>query len=175
MNKLLIACLFAGIVSCKEISYHEAQPEGKASLATVPTQLQGMYLLSDEKGTSKDTLVISANGYRVVTDRKENLLGDSLVLKAYKGYYFLSINENPEWLLRIVKRDANGDLLYYSMDVDEKNFNATLRNLTKEVRVDSLIVNGEQLYQIRPSAKQLMKLIKKGYFKRTLVMHKIAS
>jgi len=132
-----------------------------------------MYVLSDDKETSKDTLIISASGYRIVSDRKESPLGDSLVLKYHKGYYFLSINENPEWLLRVVKRQPNGDLAYFSMDNDEKNFNQLLRNLTKETTVDSIIIKGEKLYQINPSAHKLMKLIKKGYFKQALIMRKM--
>lgn len=132
-----------------------------------------MYLLSDDKETSKDTLIISASGYHGVSDRDESPLGDSLVLKYYKGYYFLSINENPEWLLRIMKRQPNGDLIYFSMDTDEKKFNQLLKDLAKETTVDSVVVKGEKLYQIDPSPRKLMKLIKKGYFKQASVMKKM--
>lgn len=174
MKRLLfLCCLSVAIFSCKEISYKAPQPSGKAALKTVPAELHGMYLLSDDKETSKDTLIISASGYHGVSDRDESPLGDSLVLKYYKGYYFLSINENPEWLLRIVKRQPNGDLIYFSMDTDEKKFNQLLKDLTKETTVDSVVVKGEKLYQIDPSPRKLMKLIKKGYFKQASVMKKM--
>jgi hypothetical protein len=169
----LLCCLSVAIFSCKEISYKAPQPSGKAALKTVPAELHGMYVLSDDKETSKDTLIITASGYRIVSDHKESPLGDSLVLKYHKGYYFLSINENPEWLLRIVKRQPNGDLAYFSMDTDEKNFNQLLKGLSKETTVDSVIIKGETLYQINPSARKLMKLIKKGYFKQALIMKKM--
>ena len=50
------------------------------------------------------------------SDSSKEELGDSLVLKKYKGYYFFNDNENPEWLLRVVKREPNGDLSYMLLD-----------------------------------------------------------
>lgn len=173
MRKLAFASLLLILFSCKEISFKETQPKGKKSLQEIPEKLYGVYLLADENETSKDTLVVSAKGYLIVSDQKQNFLGDSLVLKHHKGYYFLNINENPEWLLRVIKQEENGDLIYMSMDVEEPAFNALVKKLSREVRVDSLEVSGEKLYQIDPSRKQLMKLIKNGYFKKTIRMKKI--
>jgi hypothetical protein len=175
MTKLALASILLIFFSCKEISFKEPQPRGKKSLQQVPAKLYGVYLLSDENETSKDTLVVSAKGYLIVSDQKQNFLGDSLVLKYHKGYYFLNINENPEWLLRVIKQEENGDLTYMSMDVEEASFNALVKKLSHDVKVDSLEVGGEKLYQIDPSPKQLMKLIRNGYFKKTIRMKKIKS
>lgn len=164
---------FLLLFSCKEISFKETQPRGKKALTKVPSELQGTFLLSMENESSKDTLVVTSRGYMAVSDQKQNLLGDSLVLKFYKGYYFLNMNEKPEWLLRVIKPEDNGDLTYMSMDVEEAAFPALLRNLSREVHVDSLEVNGEKLYQIDPSPKQMLRLIKKGYFKKTIRMKKL--
>ncbi|MBA4057173.1 MAG: hypothetical protein C0490_20840, partial [Marivirga sp.] len=90
-----------------------------------------------------------------------------------KGYYFININENPEWLLRIVRREKNGDLTYMSMDVEENSFNDLLTRLSKEVKIDSIQLESETLYQIDPSPKELLKLVDKGYFKKTMRMQKI--
>ena len=60
-----------------------------------------------------------------------------------------------------------------SMDVEEASFNSLLKSLSQELPVDSLEVNGEKLYQIDPTPKQLIKLIRKGYFKNTLRMKRI--
>lgn len=175
MRNLAFASILLVVFSCKEISFREPQPKGKKSLQQIPERLLGVYLLSDENETSKDTLVVSAQGYLIVSDQKENFLGDSLVLKHHKGYYFLNINENPEWLLRVIKPEEDGDLTYMSMDVEEASFNALVKKLSRDVRVDSLKLGGEKLYQIDPSPQQLMKLIRKGYFKKTIRMKKIRS
>jgi hypothetical protein len=45
--------------------------------------------------------------------------------------------------------------------------------MSKEVPLDSSEVNGEKLYQIDPTPKQLIRLIKKGYFKKTILMKRI--
>jgi len=175
MRKLALGLILLILFSCKEISFKETQPRGKKSLQAVPEKLYGTYLLADENETSKDTLVVDAKGYLVVSDQKQNFLSDSLVLKYHKGYYFVNINEKPEWLLRVIRLEDNGDLTYMSMDVEEAAFNTLVKKLSHDVQVDSLEVNGEKLYQIDPSPKQLMKLIKKGYFKKTIRMKKIKS
>jgi carbonic anhydrase len=135
--------------------------------------LHGTYIMTAVGDNSEDTVFINSKGYRIASDKKESVLGDSLVLKQYKGYYFINVNEDPEWLMRVVKQEENGDLTYMSMDVEEGSFNSLLKNLSQELPVDSLEVDGEKLYQIDPTPKQLIKLIRKGYFKNTLRMKRI--
>ena len=174
MRKLAYASLVLIILfSCKEITFKEPQPRGKKALKEIPDALVGSYLLTDEKDGSTDTLIVSSKGYFVASDKKGDQLGDSLVLKKFKGYYFISINENPEWLLRVVEQEKNGDLVYMIMEEEGTSFKDFLSKVSKEVRVDSIEINGEKLYQIDPSPKQLTKLIEKGYFKKTLRMKKL--
>lgn len=139
----------------------------------MPKNLRGKYLIAEENGTNKDTLVITRLGYYIRNDSTKGSLGDSLVLKKYKGYYFFNDNENPEWLLRVVKQEANGDLSYMYMDSEEKSFNDFVYSLNKEIQIDSFEVKGKKLYQIDPTPKQLLELIKKGYFKKTIHLKKL--
>ena len=162
----LLSILFI-LFGCKEISFREPQPKGVASLKETPKKLRGTYLLKAEGDNSQDTLFVGSDGYLVASDKKKNVLSDSLVLKKYKGYYFISMNENPEWLIRVIRLEKNGDLTYMSMDVQESAFNSLIRSLSKELPLDSLEVDGEKLYQIDPTPKQLIQLIEKGYFKNT--------
>ena len=173
MKTIAFFYLLILLVGCKEISFQEPQPEGKKSLGEIPEKLHGTFLLSAAGDNSQDTLFINKRGYRIASDKKESLLGDSVVLKQYKGYYFININENPEWLMRVIRQEKNGDLTYMSMDVEEGSFNSLLKSLSQELPVDSLEVNGEKLYQIDPTPRQLIKLIQKGYFKNTIRMVRI--
>src|SRR3954465_7219436 len=98
MKKYPILLLLLFLLGCKEISFHEPQPKGKKSLKEVPSSLQGRYIIRDESGTSNDTLTIEGWGYRLGHNPNEKaFLSDSLVLKCYKGYYFVNMNEHPEW------------------------------------------------------------------------------
>ena len=170
MKKPLFILILLAFAACTEISFQEPQPKDKKSLTTVPPSLRGSYLLKDENGSVKDTLTVTARGYVVGHNRTEEAsLSDSLILKYYKGYYFLNMNEKPEWFLRVLKQEKNGDLIYMDMDHDSQNFNPFIARLSKEIRVDSLEVKGEKLYQIDPSPKQLISLIKKGFFKKTVL------
>jgi hypothetical protein len=169
----LLLLMLLALISCKEISFREPQPKGKSQLEEVPKSIRGSYLMVDDEGKAKDTLTVTSHGYLTGHNPKEEaLLSDSMVLKHFKGYYFLSMNEHPEWLIRVLKKDKNGDLLYMAMDQDEKNFNSFLKRLSTAINIDSLEVRGEKLYQIDPTPKELMGLIKKGFF-RTTVLKKV--
>lgn len=166
MKKLLILLTFLSLIACKEISFQQPQPKGKKALSKIPGALRGKYLLSDPDSPAKDTLFVTFDGYRVGHLEKKSVLGDSLVLKYYKGYYFLNINNKPEWLLRIIRQEKNGDLVYMNMEQEKNDFAGFLKRISYEIRVDSLDVNDEKLYQIDPTPKQLISFIDKGYFKK---------
>lgn len=182
MKRILPAILIVVLVGCKEVSFQEPQPKGKKPLTSVPKQLRGKYLAKTAEGElAKDTIVITERGYRFAyfdpAERKiqnksyeEGLLGDSLVLTHFKGYYFVNLNEDPEWILRILKPEKNGDLIYMTLDEPGTDFNIYLEKLSSQIRIDSITTEKETLYQINPSPAELISLIEKGYTSKTLLV-----
>ena len=179
MRIFCIIVLSTFLLSCKEVSFKEPQPKGKKELTTVPRDLQGKFLVITDDGTpSKDTIVITSKGYRFGyfdpeeraaknDEYEEGVLSDSMILKSYKGYYFLSLNENPEWILRVLKEEKNGDLIYMTLEDKKIEFTEYLEKLSAEIRIDSMTTEQETLYQIDPDANQLVELIKKNLFSET--------
>jgi hypothetical protein len=179
MRIFLLLIISTALISCKEVTFKQPQPKDKKAMTAVPKNLQGKYLVMTEDGTpSKDTIVITSRGYRfgyfdpaersVKNDEyEEGVLSDSMVLKNYKGYYFLSLNEDPEWLLRVFRQEKNGDLQYMTMEDKKMEFTDYLEKLSAEIRIDSMTTEKETLYQIDPDANQLVDLIKKGFFSET--------
>ena len=174
MTKFCLAILILTFSACNEISFKEPQPKGKKILSEIPRELVGSYLFAEENGSKQDTIIITKAGYYIPSDSSKGELGDSLVLKKFKGYYFFNENESPEWLLRVVKREPNGDLSFMMMEPGEKSsFNEFLFSVNKEIEIDSVEINDEKLYQIDPSPKDLLSLIEKGYFKKKMTLKKI--
>jgi len=179
MNKVIILVSLLLIASCKEVSFRDPQPAGRKPLKSVPKSLQGRYLGLEESGEpSKDTVVITSRGYYFAysnqvdqgkSEYDEGLLSDSLILKSYKGYYFLNINENPEWLLRVIKQEKNGDLIYMAPEQEGVDFKDYLKKLSVEIKIDSFQVEDKMLYQINPTPNQLINLIESGFFSRALL------
>ncbi|MFZ6014165.1 MAG: hypothetical protein ACOYXT_27735 [Bacteroidota bacterium] len=179
--KYSIVLLLFILTSCKEVSFQQPQPKDRKALHQVPKDLQGKYLTIQDNGElSKDTVIITANGYRfgyyepaeraAGNDEYEvGVLSDTLVLKSYKGYYFLNVNEKPEWLLRVLKPEKSGDLVYMALEQKDVDFKSFLKRLSAEIRVDSVVLKEETLYQIDPTPNQLIDLIEKGYFSKTLL------
>ena len=179
LNKstVILATVWIFVVSCKEITFREPQPKGRKALSTIPHELRGMYLpVGDDGQVSRDTIVIFKEGYRFgyydASDRsnqndeeyESGVLSDSLVLKTFKGYYFFSFFENPEWTLRVVTREKNGDLIYMAPQQEGLDFKDYMKKISMEIAIDSSKVNGKMLYQIDPTPRQLVKLIEKGFF-----------
>jgi len=167
--------------SCKEISFREPQPKGRRALTSVPVKLQGKYLPFQETGDpSKDTIIITPTGYRFgyfgevppskhTESYESGFLSDTLVMKSFRGYYFLSIYKEPEWLLRVIKQERNGDLIYMTMEQEDANFSDYLRKLSYEIAVDSIMLDDETLYHIDPNPSKLVELIDKGFFNQTIL------
>lgn len=178
-NILIAVFLFLIVLSCKEVTFENPQPKGRKALSSVPRSLQGKYLTLTEEGElSKDTIVITDRGYYFgyydLADRakkneryEEGVLSDTMILKSYRGYYFLNFNEKPEWLLRVLKREKNGDLVYMTLEEKETGFTDFLNKLSIEVRIDSTQLEDETLYQIDPTPHKLIELIDKGFFTET--------
>jgi hypothetical protein len=163
VNKSAIILVAIAFAACTEISYKEPQPKGISALASVPEKLHGTYLMDG------DTVVFFDKGFRA-KDKKEDVLylSDSIVLKKYKGFYFVSYREGYQWLLRILKSQKNGDLLMLEMDnvpEDAAQRKLFIETLSKATPVIETTADSVTHYVIDPSAKKLHELIQNGYFK----------
>jgi hypothetical protein len=184
MKNLFILFLSTCLIACTEISYKEPQPKGIKALTEIPKELRGKYLME------KDTVFLFEKGLRGWDKEagKEEVLqipSDSMVLKKYKGNYFISYRSGDLWNLRVMKVDKNGDIWLLAMQVlptvkeqgegidslsvnekkektqsDDHTKKEFLTNLSKETPV---IENGSD-YIIDPSPRKLNRLLKKGFF-----------
>lgn len=166
--KWILQFLCIGLLAaCTEISYKEPQPKGIKSLDKVPAKLQGSYQVS-ENGAVADTLLIIPTGYLIGKDELASL-SDSLVLKYYKGYYFLSMRDNFAWYIRVIKQEKNGNINFLEMDGpsgNDEEITKFIEKLSKDVRVAETEIDNKTCYVIDPTPKELLGLIKKGYFKQ---------
>ena len=157
-------------MACSEISYKEPQPKGIKSLTTVPEKLHGAYLWDN------DTVTFFDKGFRGKEKKDVLYLSDSITLKKYKNYYFVTYREGFQWLLRVLEPQKNGDLLMLEMETvpeDATKRKLFLENLSKETPVIETTVDSVTHYVIDPSPKKLYQLIKKGFFKEKKPMVKI--
>jgi hypothetical protein len=163
---ITILCVALLLGACTEIAYKEPQPKGMRALAEVPAKLQGRYQIMEENEVV-DTLVIHANGYQLGQDEVA-ALSDSLILKQYKGYYFLSIREDLAWYLRVMRQQKNGDLIFMEMqdfpDGDEAR-KVYIDKLTAVVPVVTTETDNKTYYVIDPEPKKLLEMIRKGFFR----------
>jgi hypothetical protein len=127
MTKVFTIVSFVFLIACTEVSFKNPQPEGVKKLTAIPAELVGKYVPLDS-AESTDTLVISKTGYEIKstsekseTELERGFMSDSLVLKFYKGYYFVNKRENDRWILRLVKLEGGKlSLAQIAVATDEK-------------------------------------------------------
>lgn len=167
---LLLFAWCALLVSCKEVSFREAQPVGLSALSQVPKALHGRYIGIDDKGDDTDTLIIESWGYHF-RDAKENdwlgkgVLSDSLVVKFYKNIYFVNFRAGDQWVLRLIEQKPDGSIQFLSIPIgDDAKRKDILKKLSKRFTVKEVQRKDDTFYQINPTRDQLMQLIAEGYF-----------
>lgn len=168
MNKLFLFVLAISLIACTEITFMEPQPKGIKSLEKFPGALQGRYIVPEDSGATKfDTVYIEAIRYRINSIIKEGewmnrgVLSDSLVLKNYKGYYFLNFYTDEQWIVRVFKQEKNGNILWYEINLsdDEK-----IKKLTETFHPEIIKKdNSTTYYRIDPTPKSYLKFIKENY------------
>lgn len=136
--------------------------------------MQGKYITPDADSVDlRDTLLITSRGYSFANKNgtskstwlESGELSDSLILKKYQGYYFFSFKERDQWLLRVLKRERNGDLSFRMFAIDGAGKDKLLWELEKELPVERVqIGSDEKYYRIDPSPKKLLQLIKKNKY-----------
>jgi hypothetical protein len=158
--------------SCKEVSFKTPQPVGVRALTEVPLSLQGKYQAIDiPANDSKDTIIIESWGYHMKDSNDKDWLGkgvisDSLILKAYQDYYFVSFRSGNQWVLRLIKPKSNGEIDFMSVDIsDDLKRKEIITRLSKRMKVTEITHGDDVFYQINPTKAELMALIKDGFFK----------
>jgi len=159
---LLFTCLKV-LVSCTEISFKEPQPKNVKILKSFPSSLRGKYIIPEDSSTrNPDTLIISKQWYRISggSEKEDWLnrgnLSDSLVLKKYKGYYFLNFWIEKQWVIRTFRQEKNGNIIL--MDINLSN-DKTLQNLKTELHPEIIKDESNTFYQVDPLPQDLLDFI----------------
>lgn len=157
MNRLLLFALFLSLSSCITIGFQQPQPAGKKSLDAFPSGLWGEY--DDEAQGRKPELIIRENSVYLEGESEigEGViqLGDTLVLKKFKGFYIASywLPEEGYWIIHPFK--TGPDMLYvYNLDLDRENAASTLSPFTRIIRQE------EDFILINPKRKELRRMLK---------------
>lgn len=158
MKQLLLSVLlFSSLSSCMTIGFQQPQPAGKKSLNAFPPELWGEY--DDQSQGDQPELIIRENS--VYLDGGNEMgegvvqLGDTLVLKKYKGFYIASylLPEEGYWIIHPFKTGP-GELYLYSLDLKKEEAAAKLSPFTQIKK------QGDDFILLDPTKKELKKMLK---------------
>ncbi|MBI1184697.1 hypothetical protein GC194_10520 [bacterium] len=147
------------LVSCEETLYKEPQPGGVKEQKSFPEKIRGTYITGDG-----DTIVIEEKQVvelkkTMISKNSPYVLGDSIKLKKYKHYLFVSyLADNNYWSTILIDYKQKGYLHLYQIDPKSTKIKA-LKNITKveefkdeSGKTDFLLLN--------PSKREWKKIIK---------------
>ncbi len=155
------------MASCTEISFTEPQPKGIKKLKSFPSSLRGNFSMPDDSTSGNpDTLHIGKDWYRIgggpekVDWLNNGTLSDSLVLKSYKGYYFLNFLIEKQWVLRTFKQEKNGNIILFDVTLSDDQ---TIQRLKEKLHPEILKVNSNTFYKVDPLPNELLDFIRENY------------
>lgn len=154
---LFFVFLLSSLSSCMTIGFQQPQPAGRKSLDSFPVAIRGEY--DDETKGRKPELIIRENS--VYLDGEDEMgkgtvyLGDSLVLKKFKGFYIASylMPEEDYWVIHPFKTGP-GEIYLYSLDLKKEEAASKLTPFTR------IIKQGDDFILLDPSKKELKKMLK---------------
>jgi len=161
----IILLLSITLVSCTEIYFSEPQPKGIDPLDNRFEDIIGHYVSLDGDENKEDTVIITRNEIIFPDeDDTDGELSDKVMVKKYKGRYFLNFmdEEKELWQLVVVEVDNEGNLSVTNlMSIDEDD-TATLTKKNFAKKVDE---EGKDEYIVmNPSKRKLLKLIEYPVF-----------
>jgi hypothetical protein len=171
---LIISIGLLALTSCKEITFSEPQPVSVKKLKTFPVNLIGKYIVTEDSNLTTDTVLIYKDFFQILDSTEKNklseksVLSDSLILKKYKGYYFLNFSEKKRWALRVFRQEKNKDITLFTIDLSD---DTTLAHLQKELKPILVKEDSDTYFEVRPSPepKVLLKFIQEHYNEKVLL------
>jgi len=167
MKNLILSILFLSLLSsCVEIKFEEPQPHGVKQLDVIPESIQGNYLIGDG-----DTLKVYADGFTILKDSTKNnedhKLSEFFILKKWKGSYFINVKDNDEdyWSVIFITKNKEKKMAIGMLSFSDNNLDKIeeLGEITKIKTIKSEDGSVKD-YIIKPSKRQLKKIIKSSSF-----------
>ncbi len=159
--KFIIALLF--LSSCVEVEFKQPMPPNKGTvLKKLPEEIISYFMSLDKDSTGNSKLDIS----EFSTDFEwHEPLPEDIILKEWKGSYFLNQKEGKHWQLLMVKDGSNKSFNVYHLDGSNS---ATLDKLKSITKVEEVLSDDGDLELIilDPSLKEFKKILKSGAFEK---------
>lgn len=158
IRRTLLLSFILVLSSCMTIGFQQPQPAGKKSLDAFPKNMRGIY--GENRRDRESDLQIKEES--IITDiemeqisQTEIFLGDSLLLKKFKGFYIANyrVSEDDYWLMYPFKAKC-GKIIIYDLKLGKDDAAEKLSPYTRIVRQEP------DLLVIDPKRRELKRMLK---------------
>ncbi len=146
--------------SCVEVEFKHPMPTKGTTLKKVPEDIITFFKSLDENPTENSKLSISE--FSDDFDMNKPLPAD-VVLKKWKGDYYLNQKEDSLWQIILIKQGKNKTFTIFHIDGSNQ---ATIDKLKSITKVEEIFEKEGELDRVilDPSLKEFKKMLKSGCF-----------
>ena len=152
--------------SCTSIYYENPQPAGQENMNEFPKKLLGTYVDTEDGDT---VIVVYSDGFSLKINENDVKipLSDKSVLRKYKSFYFLSLQQEDTnlWTVYVVKTGKKKTLDLYDISTEEGPLEQ-LRAITEVKEYEQGEEKSFSMY-INPDLAEMDQIIKSGLLKPT--------
>jgi len=159
--KFIITALI--LSSCVEVEFKQPMPPNKGTiLDKLPEEISSYFMSIDKDSTGNSKLDISE--FNSDFDWHDPLPED-IILKKWKGSYYLNQKEGERWQLLMVKDGLNQSFDVYHLDGSNS---ATVDKLKSITKVEEILSDNGDLEGIilDPSFKEFKRILNSGAFEK---------
>jgi len=152
---LFLTTLFF-VFSCIDLGFEYAQPYGRNNVSGIPDKWKGTYILEE------DTIVISDNFINSLKDSLAFSDKDSLLIRKYKGWYYLNIKKSTRSYWTVLCLRERGQSLWVLTPEIESEDSIELKPFG--MRIENNNDGSIQSFVIDPKITDWKKLLKSNFF-----------
>ncbi len=171
VTSLMVLIGLCFLSSCTNIYYENPQPAGQENMDEFPKKLLGTYVDYEDGDT---VIVVYSDGFSLNLNENDVKipLSEKTVLRKYKAYYFLSLQQEETnlWTVYIVKPGKKKTLDLYDISTEEGPMEQ-LRAITEVKEYDQDQEKSYTMY-INPNLAEMDQIIKSGLLQPTQKLKK---
>jgi len=160
MRHIKFLAILLLLSSCVEVEFKHPMPQKGTTLEKLPEDIKAYLISLDENSTKNSKLTVSEFNEDFDMNKP---LPDDVILKKWKGNYYLNQKEDSLWQLIVIKPAKNKTFNITHIDGSNQEIIDKLKSITEVEEIFDADGDLDRII-LDPSAKEFKKMLKSSVF-----------